>query len=175
MAFLNRLFPLELRNRKMQEFINLCQGGMSVKDYRLMFTQLYKNALTMVADSRAKMNKFVMEISNFVVNKCRLAMLVRRMDIARLMVHLEQIYEQKLKQGAGVDEGKNGNYSIRLHLMFKTSKTLRRCFPIKDLLILEGSTRLSCLLPIPKRGNVEDLMLRSLFVQNVIRDMMVSA
>ena len=27
MTFLYRLFPLELRERKMQEFINLCQGG----------------------------------------------------------------------------------------------------------------------------------------------------
>ncbi|WMV37252.1 hypothetical protein MTR67_030637 [Solanum verrucosum] len=31
MAFLHRFFPLELKERKMQEFINLRQGGMSVK------------------------------------------------------------------------------------------------------------------------------------------------
>ena len=48
MDFLDRLFPLELRERKMQEFINLHQGGMSVKECSLKFTQLSKYTPTMV-------------------------------------------------------------------------------------------------------------------------------
>ena len=67
-AFLDRFFPLELRERKMQEFINLRQRGMSVKEYSLKFTQLSKYAPTLVADSRAKMNKFVIGVSHLVVN-----------------------------------------------------------------------------------------------------------
>ncbi|WMV45530.1 hypothetical protein MTR67_038915 [Solanum verrucosum] len=46
-----RLFPLELREAKIQEFINLRQGSMSVKEYALKFTQLSKYAPTIVADS----------------------------------------------------------------------------------------------------------------------------
>ena len=38
-AFLDRLFLMELRERKIQEFINLHQGGMRVKEYSLKFTQ----------------------------------------------------------------------------------------------------------------------------------------
>lgn len=38
-AFLDRFFPLELREAKMHEFINLRQGSMSVKEYALKFTK----------------------------------------------------------------------------------------------------------------------------------------
>ena len=34
-TFLDRLFPVELRQRKMQEFINLCRGCTSVKECSL--------------------------------------------------------------------------------------------------------------------------------------------
>ena len=67
MTFFYR-FSLELRERKMQEFINLRQGGMSVKEYSLKFTQLSKHAPTMFTDSRAKMNKFIIGISDLLVN-----------------------------------------------------------------------------------------------------------
>ena len=41
-AFLDRLFPLELREKKIVEFISLRQGGMSVQDYFLKFTKQSK-------------------------------------------------------------------------------------------------------------------------------------
>ena len=52
----------------------------------------------MLAYSRVKMNKFVMGISNFVVNECSTAMLSPCVDIYHLMVHAEQIKEKNLKQ-----------------------------------------------------------------------------
>ncbi|WMV25033.1 hypothetical protein MTR67_018418 [Solanum verrucosum] len=53
------VFPLEIREAKVLEFINLRQGSMSVREYALKFTQLSKYAPTMIVDSRARMSKFV--------------------------------------------------------------------------------------------------------------------
>ncbi|XP_049348224.1 uncharacterized protein LOC125812798 [Solanum verrucosum] len=46
-AFIDRCLPLELREQKLAEFMNLRQGNMSVKEYSLKFTQLSKYAPTL--------------------------------------------------------------------------------------------------------------------------------
>ncbi|WMV25201.1 hypothetical protein MTR67_018586 [Solanum verrucosum] len=51
-------FPLEMREAKVLEFINIRQGNMSMKEYTLKFTQFSRYAPTMIADPRARMSKF---------------------------------------------------------------------------------------------------------------------
>ncbi|XP_049358616.1 uncharacterized protein LOC125823265 [Solanum verrucosum] len=58
-AFIDRFFPRELRDAKVEEFINLRKGSMSVQEYALKFTQLSKYAPSMVADPRDGMSRFV--------------------------------------------------------------------------------------------------------------------
>ena len=55
-AFLDRFFPGELREAKVQEFINLCQGGMSVKLYSIKFIKLSKYASSFVFNARNEMS-----------------------------------------------------------------------------------------------------------------------
>jgi len=79
------------------EFINLRQGSKTVNIYAFRFTQLSKYAHSIVVDRRTKMTKFVSGVLDLVVKECRTAMLVHDMDIARFIIHTQQIEEEKLK------------------------------------------------------------------------------
>lgn len=60
---------------------------MSMKEYYLKFTHLSKYAPKLLPDSRANMSKFVNGVYDLVVKECRTFMMIRDMDIARLMTH----------------------------------------------------------------------------------------
>ena len=57
MSFLDRLFPRQLREAKLEDFINLKKGNISVKEYALKFTLFY--APSLVANPRDLMNRFI--------------------------------------------------------------------------------------------------------------------
>ena len=90
-AFLERFFPREHREAKVKEFINLRQGGISVKEYFLKFVKLSKYASSLVASSRDEMSKFVTGVTEDLVEDCQEAMLHDNMDLARLMLHAQQV------------------------------------------------------------------------------------
>lgn len=62
---------------------------MSEKEYSLIFTQLSKCSLSLVVDYKAKMKKFVIWVSDMVVNVCLLEILVPNINILHLMVFVK--------------------------------------------------------------------------------------
>ncbi|WMV19102.1 hypothetical protein MTR67_012487 [Solanum verrucosum] len=96
-VFLDTFFPLEMREAKVHEFLNLRQGSMRVKEYALKFTQFSKYTQSLVSDPRTRMSKFMSGISDLVVKECRMAMLIIDMDIYHIMTYCHQIEEGKLK------------------------------------------------------------------------------
>lgn len=105
-TFLDRFFPLELREVKVLEFINLNHGNIILQEYSLNFNQLARQAPHVVADRRSKMSKFVYGVSNSVVKECRTIMLIKIMDISmlsrqkRLIIKRRRQRTKKLEQVA---------------------------------------------------------------------------
>ena len=91
MTFLERFFPIELREAKSQEFMNLRQGNITVQEYGIRFNTLSRYTTHMVAESRAQMNMFLYGVSDFVINECRSAMVLGHMNISRIMTHAQQV------------------------------------------------------------------------------------
>lgn len=54
-----------MRESKTEEFMNLRQGSMSVREYSLKFTQLSNYALV-VAEPRARISRFIYGVSDLV-------------------------------------------------------------------------------------------------------------
>src|SRR5688572_22530050 len=96
-AFLDHFFPQELREAKDDEFVNLKQEIMSVKEYHMKFTQLSHYASEMVLTMRAKMRKFFSGLANHVKKEGKATILNNDMDFSRLVVYLQQVEEDKKK------------------------------------------------------------------------------
>ncbi|KAH0728063.1 hypothetical protein KY284_003928 [Solanum tuberosum] len=96
-AFLGSFFPRELKEAKVRKFLTLKQDSLSVHEYGLKFTQLSRYAPEMVANMRGRMHFFVAGLGHLSSKEGRVAMLIRDMDNSRLMVYVQQVKEEKLR------------------------------------------------------------------------------
>ena len=76
-----------MREAKVEKFMNLSQGSMTVRKYCLKFNQLSKYVPDLIADPRTSMNKFLTGVSSDVLKECRDAMINKNRDLSRLMMH----------------------------------------------------------------------------------------
>ena len=89
-ALLDRFFPRKMRDTKLEKFINIRQGGMSVLDYSLTFTKISMYAQSLVSNPRDEMRHFLTGVS-YDLEECCLAMLHDNMNICHLMIHAQQV------------------------------------------------------------------------------------
>ena len=124
-AFLKRFFPKDHREAKVQEFINLRQGGMSVKKYSLKFVKLSKYASSLVSSRRDEMSRCVTGVLEDLEKECWEAMLHHNMDFGRLMVHAQKVEESRRRK-----RGQEGNKPRPLDQ--DSSSTSRSSFGVHD-------------------------------------------
>ena len=75
-----------MREAKVEEFINLKQGYMTVREYSLKFVKLSRYATSLVSKNRDEMSRFLTGITRDLEEECRAAMLHDNMDLSRIMV-----------------------------------------------------------------------------------------
>nr|XP_025886187.1 uncharacterized protein LOC112941207 [Solanum lycopersicum] len=98
-TFLERFFPREMKEAKVEEFINLKQGSMTVREYSLKFVKLSRYATPLVSTSREEMSRFLTGINGDLEEDCRAAMLHDNMDLSRLMMHVRQVEDSRKRRG----------------------------------------------------------------------------
>ena len=152
----------------MDKFINLRQRGMSMKKYSLKFTQLYYCCGFWV-----KMGKFVMVLSNLVVNECRLPMLIRSMDISSLMVYSQKLEEKKFKQVGRELKRTRAEYGNSSNARFEVQDKPRfkKRFPKERPSTILGSAKVKCLHGNLKRRQVVVILFKRILVLNVVENM----
>lgn len=90
-AFFDHFFPQELRKAKVEKFVNMKQGMMSVKEHALKFQKLFHYASESVANMISKMRKFASSLSHNFVLKCKVVMLNNDIDSSRLVICMQQV------------------------------------------------------------------------------------
>ena len=94
-TFLERFFPREMMEVMVEEFINLKQGSMTVREYSLKFVKLSRYANSLVFNNRDEMSRFLTGIAEDLEDECRAAMFHDNMNLSRLMVHVQQVEESR--------------------------------------------------------------------------------
>ena len=78
-----------MREDKVEEFINLNQLSMTVKEYSLKFVELSRYATLLVCNSRDEISRFLKGITRDLKEECRSAIIFNNMDLSRLIVHVQ--------------------------------------------------------------------------------------
>ena len=80
---------------KLEEFLNLNQGNMSVEEYSLKFSMFSKYPAFLLSNPRDEISRFVTGVTNIVREECHTTMLHDDITQARLVVYAQSIEESK--------------------------------------------------------------------------------
>ena len=165
------ILPKEKRKAKVHEFINLCQGGMSVKEYSLKFIKLSKYSSSLASNDRDEMSHYVMSVSEELEDECHASMLHKNMDLSRLMVHAQQVEESHLRK-KNREANKPSSFEsvviLRVGLTLKTSLSTRRGFRTKFLKIPPRLAMIGCVTLNIKYGEMLIHQKKDQLVESVV-------
>ena len=121
-----------MREAKVEEFMNLKKGSMTVSEYFLKFVKLSRYDTSLVYNRRDEMRRFLTGINKDLAEECWSVMPHDSMDLSRFMVHVKKLEDNWKKRGfrdsrrtktkdkAGTsNRGNRNNFGIREKPRFK--------------------------------------------------------
>ncbi|XP_015081272.1 uncharacterized protein LOC107024841 [Solanum pennellii] len=98
-AFLERFFLREMREAKVEEFINLKQGSMTIREYSLKFVKITRYATSVVSKRRNEISRFLTGIMGDLEEECPSTKLHDNKDLSRLIVHVKLVEDSRKRRG----------------------------------------------------------------------------
>ncbi|MCF8701939.1 retrotransposon gag domain-containing protein [Corynebacterium sp. MC-10] len=97
-AFLDHYLPLEIREARADQFLNLYQGNISVREYSLQFNSLSRYAPNVVATMADRVHRYVDRLDTYLVRDCTIASLNKDIDIARMQAFAQKLEDQRQRR-----------------------------------------------------------------------------
>ena len=94
-AFIDHYLPREIRDGRVDQFLNLRQGGMSVQEYGLRFDSLARYAPAFVDTMHDRVRRFVGGLDSDYIKACSTATLNDNMDISRIQAFAQGIEDRR--------------------------------------------------------------------------------
>ncbi|XP_070004390.1 uncharacterized protein [Nicotiana sylvestris] len=98
-AFLRHYLPPELRRARIDRFLTLQHGNMTVREYSLQFDLLAMYAPAIVSKMEDRVHWFVMGLEPHLLNDCMPVSLQPDMDITHIQEYAQNVEERKQKSG----------------------------------------------------------------------------
>ncbi|WMV54677.1 hypothetical protein MTR67_048062, partial [Solanum verrucosum] len=113
-AFLAHYFPREVREACLDQFINLKQGTMSVRDYSHKFNSLERYTPDIVCTMRARVHRYFVGLADHLIRDCGVASLSDDVDISciQTFAHTTEDLSKRTR-----DTRRNREQSKRAHIM----------------------------------------------------------
>ncbi|XP_070036899.1 uncharacterized protein [Nicotiana tomentosiformis] len=97
-AFLDQYLSREIRQARVDQFLALKQGNMSVREYSLHFDSLARYAPSIVDTIRDKIHRFIVGLTAELIEACATAALQDSMDISRIQAFAQNIEKGRRRQ-----------------------------------------------------------------------------
>ena len=94
-AFIDHYLPREIRDGRVDQFLNLRQGNMSVREYGLRFDSLARYAPTFVDTMHDRVHRFVGGLDSDYIDACYTVALNDNMDISRIQAFAQGIEDHR--------------------------------------------------------------------------------
>ncbi|XP_033512674.1 uncharacterized protein [Nicotiana tomentosiformis] len=108
-AFLHHYLPVEIRQARVDRFLALKQGNMSVQEYSLQFDSFARYVSLIVAKMSDRVHRFVVGLGPHLINECFTAALLYNIDIFHIQAYAQNLEDWEWQQYENRDKGQRKN------------------------------------------------------------------